>query len=73
MNKSNTFRPIIDWESAISGRTDIEFEEIRLNNRAVIGVNGFIVVKGKRRRAQWRQDGRCYHNGRRVSSYDIAL
>lgn len=73
MNNSKTYRRIIEWETAINGRSDIEFEEIQLKNRGVIGVNGYIVIQGKRRRVQWLHDGRCYHNGRRVSSYDIAL
>lgn len=73
MNNTKEYCRIIDWETAINGRTDIEFEEIQLKNRAVVGVNGFIIVQGKRRRVQWLNDGRCYHNGRRISSYDIAL
>lgn len=73
MNNSIDYRPIIDWETAIKNRPDIEFEEIQLRNRGVLGVNGFITIQGKRRHVQWLHDGRCYHNGRRVSSCDIAL
>lgn len=66
-------KPIADWERAIKSRPDIEFEEIRLKNNSVIAVNGFILFNGKHRRAQWTYDGRCYHDGRRMKSFDIDL
>lgn len=65
--------PIADWERAIKSRPDIEFDEIRLKNKSVIAVNGFIRLNDKHRRAQWTYDGRCYHEGRRMKSFDIDL
>lgn len=66
-------KSIADWERAIKSRPDIQFEEIRLKNNSVIAVNGFFLINGKHRRAQWTYDGRCYHGGRRLKSFDIAL
>lgn len=67
------YKPIAEWERAIKSRPEIEFEEFRLQNKSVIAVNGFILINGKHRRAQWTYDGRCYHDGKRMESFDIAL
>lgn len=61
------------WEKAIEGRTDIEFMEVRTHYLQVVGARGYIRNGNKRYRAQWIYDGKCYHNGRRVPSHDIAL
>lgn len=73
MNKETKCRSIIEWENAINNRVDIEFVEILLTNRTVFNIHGFIIYHGKRRRAKWIFDGRCYYNGRRVSSFDIVF
>ena len=71
--KSNLTHPVSAWEQAIADRNDIEFIEVRFKERAVTGVNGYILVRGTKRPALWRSDGRCYYRGRHAKSYDIKL
>lgn len=71
MKNNITTHPVSAWEQAIADRNDIEFIEVRLEKGGVTGAKGFILVRGHRRPASWRPDGRCYYNSRRATSYDI--
>lgn len=73
MKKNELLLPVSAWEEAVRDRDEIELMEVRLKDLLVTGVEGFITVRGKKRPATWRSDGRCYYKGHRVHTFDIDL
>lgn len=65
--------PISRWEDAVKNRPEIDFEEIHLIGGLVSEVLGFIIHGGKRYRAKWVNDGRCYYNERRAKQHDLSF
>lgn len=64
---------IYRWEEAISGRDDIELLMVMFKFGKVARAYGYIMIAGKKHRAMWHADGRCFCNHRHFKPFDISL
>lgn len=64
-------KTIREWEEAIKGREDIEFENFRLLRGAVVVAGGFAIANGKSYPIVWKENGFAYHSKARIKRYDI--
>ena len=68
---NNKHYPIRDWEKAIVGRDDVEFEAFELHAGVVSRARGIVRRNNREYKVVWFADGHCYWNDRRAKNHDI--